>query len=736
MNFLRIGLRPFAALVIFLVIAMVVTHDVVYGSDDKSKLVSSVTELPEVVVKGNEENERESYNPKTVSSTKYSGPLRDIPQTIAVIPEAVMRDQNSTTLRETLRNVPGISIQAGEGGVPAGDQLSIRGFSARTDMFIDGIRDIGGYTRDPFNFEQIEVVKGPASSYTGRGSTGGSINMVTKTPETEAFYRGTFGLGTDEYKRTTLDINQPLDDLGASSNTAVRLNALIHRNDNPGRKVSQNERWGIAPSIAFGLDTETRLTASYFFLSQDNIPDYGIPWVPATNTAIPYYQNKPAPVDFSNFYGLSGRDYEETRTNVVTVEFEHDFTDDYTLRNLFRYGRTYRDSLITAPRFLNNTSTTIRRSDEKSRDQTDSIFANQTELISHFETFDLEHRLVTGIEYIHEVDTNRDRQPTGPDSPPTDLFSPDPSDPYLENYKRTGLKATAKANTLSLYAFDNIAVTDWLDINGGLRWDYFEVNFGGNTGDPLQKIDAPLSWNAGLVLKPQENGSIYFGYGVSFNPSAEGLTLSNSVSTRTTSNAIYADPERTQTFEVGTKWDFLKEKLSLVAAFFMTHKTNARTQDPADATDLTVLDGRQRIYGVELGATGNITDDWNIFAGYTMLESEILESKDPAEVGRDISNAPDHSFNLWTTYKLPFHFEVGAGLNYVGSRFSNDTNVRKADDYLIFDLMAAYKFKDHLTFRMNFYNVTDTEYIGSVGGGHFIPGAGRSLVFTTELEFG
>lgn len=724
------SLRVVALFMILGVVAPVQAMRNVFAADE------TVAVTPEVVVSGSTDK-RKSYKPETVSSPKYSRALVDTPQTVAVIPQAVIQDQNATTLRETLKNVPGISMQAGEGGTPAGDQLSIRGFSARTDLFIDNIRDLGGYTRDPFAFEQVEVVKGPASSYTGRGSTGGSINLVSKTPKLDNFYRATAGIGTDEYKRTTVDVNQSIPDAGGIEGIAVRFNGLIHHDDVPGRKVADNERWGIAPSVAFGLGTDTRLTASYLLLRQDNRPDYGIPWVPANNNALPEHREYPAPVDGSNYYGLSARDYEYIHADIVTVKFEHDFNDALTLRDQFRYGRVSRDSIITAPRFANANSTDITRTDWKSRDQVDSILANQLDLISNFETFGLGHDLVTGIEIARETETNRERIALGPDSQDTSLFSPNPSDRYLENIQATPGKDDARANSVALYGFDTIAITDWLDINGGLRYDFFETNFNDVGGQPFQRTDNLLSWNSGIVYKPVDTGSIYFGYGTAYNPSAEGLTLSSGMTSRTNpvSNSVTAEPEKTRTFELGTKWELLKRKLLLNAAGFWTTKTNARTLDPADPSRLTVLDGEQRVFGFELGASGNITDEWQLFAAYTYLNSKITQTRNLSERGNELSNTPDHSFNVWTTYLLPWNFEIGAGLNYVDTRFSSNANTRKAPHYILFDAMIAYHATENITLRLNFYNLTDQEYIGSVGGGHFIPGPTRQAVLSTSFEF-
>ncbi len=692
------------------------------------------TVLPAVVVTGRQESDG-SYKPEAVSSPKYSRPLKDIPQTITVIPKAVMQEQGSTTLREVLRNVPGISIQAGEGSVPAGDNLSLRGFNARTDIFIDGIRDFGGYARDPFNFEQIEVTKGPASSYAGRGSTGGSINMESKSPQLEAFANGTAGGGSQEYQRTALDVNSPV---AALPGVAVRVNALYHDTDVSGRSVAHNGRWGVAPSLAFGLGTPTRVTFSYFHLDQNNVPDYGIPWVPDTNVPLAAYRNQLAPIDWSNFYGLKNRDYEKIGTDVATVKVEHEVSDGLSLRNQFRYGRTTRDSIITAPRFANVNSTDVTRTDWRSRDQVDTILANQTDATVEFATGNIQHTVVPGIEFVREKDLNGTRVKAGANSPNTSLYTPNWDDPYLDNIVPNGAKTVSTSNSVGVYAFDTLQLNEQWELNGGVRWDYFNLDFlavqapGGGTTTNLGRIDRTVSWQTGLVYKPLPNGSIYAGYGTSFNPSAEGLALST---TATATNNINSDPEESRSIELGTKWDLLQERLMVSAAIFRTDKTNARTEDPSVSTDTIVLDGKQKVGGLELGLAGNITDRWKAFAAYTFLTSEIEKSKNALEVGKELANTPNHTFSLWTTYQLPKNFEVGTGLKYSDSRFNSNINNRQAPGYLVADAMAAYKVNKDITLRLNVYNLAGTEYIESLSGGHAIPGAGRSFTVTSEFKF-
>jgi catecholate siderophore receptor len=402
-------------------------------------------------------------SPRGVTSPKFTAPLRDIPQTITVIPNDVIQSQGATTLRDVLRNVTGISIQAGEGGVPAGDNLSIRGFSARTDFFIDGVRDSTGYTRDPFNVEQVEVVKGPSSSFAGRGSTGGLVNLATKAPHLASSRSVTIGAGSADYRRGTLDMNHPM-----AGSASFRFNAMWTDAGTPGRDAITSERWGIAPSLAVGVGTPTRVTVSYSHLAQDNVPDYGIPWVPATHVPLSEHGDQPPPVDFRNFYGLTTRDYENTLTDTATVKGEHDFSTAVSLRSLMRYGRTKRDSLITSPRFESNTSTAIRRTDWKSRDQSDAIVASHTDITSRFATATVRHTLVTGIELARETSENWNRVEQSPAAPSTDLFNPNPNDAYVSHLVRDGAVNDATANSAATYAFDTVEVGARVQVNGGV----------------------------------------------------------------------------------------------------------------------------------------------------------------------------------------------------------------------------------------------------------------------------
>jgi len=654
----------------------------------------------------------------TASSPKYTEPLRDTPQTIAVIPKTVIEEQGATTLRDVLRNVPGLTMTAGEGGTPAGDNLTLRGFSARNDIFVDGARDLGPQSRDPFNLEQVEVAKGPGSAFTGRGSAGGSINLVSKAPTVNRFFAGTISGGSDATKRFTGDLNLPIKD-----RTAFRLNFMAHYSGVAGRDVVENQRWGVAPSILFGLGTRTRLTLSYYYVGQDNISDYGIPWVPATNNALPESRDKPAPVPRDTFYGFRDRDYEKLRSDLATVKVERDFNDSTTLRNQLRFGYSSRDSLATPPRFANNNSTVINR-ELRSWIAEDRAFDNQTDLRSRFSTGKIEHTLGAGLALTYE---NNQRQNRSAPNATTTLLNPNPDDVYAGAITLDPRFGDITGKSVALYAFDTVKLNKYVELNGGLRFDRFDVDGVSTTLVPVKRLDEMVSWRTGVVVKPKEEGSIYVSYATSLSPSLEGLSYS------TANTAI--EPEKTYNLEVGSKWDLIDERLSINGAIFRVEKTNARTPGILPDDPPQVLQGRQRVQGIELGASGGITRALRVFGAYTLLDSEIVKSNTPTEVGRRIQNTPRNSFNIWTTYLLPHRITLGGGPRFVGRRFGNNINTRQAEAYWLLDAMASFPVSRRLDLRLNLYNLTNKYYFDRLGGGHLIPGAGRSVLVSAGFRF-
>jgi catecholate siderophore receptor len=658
------------------------------------------------------------------SSVKYTQPLRDIPQTLMVIPQEVIEEQGATTLRDVLQNVPGLTILAGEGGTPAGDNLTLRGFSARNDIFVDGVRDLGAQSRDPFNLEQVEVVKGPASAFTGRGSTGGSINLVSKSPLARAQYSGSLVLGSDATKRASVDVNQPLHGLGEGA--AFRLNVMGHDADVAGRNAVTTRRWGVAPSLAFGIGTPTRVTLSYLKLDQDNVSDYGIPWVPANHEVLAALRDQPAPVPRETFYGFADRDRELLDANLATLVLERDLNAAFTLRGQARYGHTTRDSIATPPRFSSPDTTVINR-EMRAWLTEDDVWDGQVDLKGTFSTGDVAHGLVAGVSLSDENSIRRQR--SAPNSPTT-LLDPNPNDVYPGEITLSPDAGDLTGRSLAVYAFDTLGFGERFELTGGLRWDRFDVNGVTTAGLALDRVDELLSWRAAAVFKPRPNGSFYAAAGTALNPSLEALSYVGGGSFNPD-----LEPEKSLTVELGTKWDALGERLMVSAALFRVAKTNARTPGILPDDPPQVLEGEQRVTGVELGMSGDVTRDWRVFAAYTYMDSDVVESNSPDEIGNELPQTPPHSLSLWTTLRLPGDLSVGGAARFVGRRYNNVSNARSADAYWSFDAMASVPITERLELKLNVYNLTDGYYFDRVGGGHVVPAPGRSAHLAADFRF-
>lgn len=665
----------------------------------------------------------------TVASPKFTQPVRDIPQTISIIPKEVIQSQGATTLRDVLRNVPGITFQAGEGGggLP-GDNFTMRGFSAGNDMFIDGIRDPGGYSRDAFNLEQVEVAKGPSSSIAGRGATGGAINQVTKSPQPVRAIAASVGVGNADYRRGTLDVNQPIGNptLGA----ALRLNAMWTDAGVPGRNVVENGSWGFAPSFALGLGRPTQVTLKYQRLTQDNVPDYGLPWGASTGFPTGAFQSTP-PIEQSTFYGLRNYDFEDITSDVGTGEISHRFGTRATLRNTTRFSDTQRDSAITAPRPPN-------RQLQRRTMGTENV-TNQTNLSTSVGTGEFRHDVVAGVEFGRETTHNRNSAQTT-NQPQITITNPNPSDlPFGPMPANAGNPSETRLNQAGVYLFDTLSLGSRWQVTGGLRWDSVDVDYSLTTlatgvVDAIESSDSMVSWRGGVVYKPRPTGSVYFGYGTSFNPAVDAATTGAALSTAATAaNNPNLDPEETRNYEVGTKWDLLRNRLSLNGAIFRTEKVNARTRNAT--SDPFVLAGKQRVSGVELGASGNITDRWTALAAYAYMSSEIEASANAAEEGFNLTLTPKSTLNLWTTFTLPLNVTVGGGAQYMDAVFRNTTNTTSVPSYWLVNTLVSYGLNEHLTLRLNGQNLGDKEYVDRVGGGHYIPGPTRQVLLNLDVRY-
>jgi catecholate siderophore receptor len=721
---------------------------------------AGVTQLAPVRVEG----EGSAYQTSTAQSPKFTAPLLDTPRTVQVVPKQVIQDQAASTLQDVLRNSPGITFGAGEGGRPGGDLPIIRGQNSAGSIFLDGIRDSSTQVRDTFNLEQVEVIKGPDSVYSGRGGAGGSINMVSKTPKATDFTEATAQIGTDSNYRATIDSNWRLAD-----KAAFRLNVMGNKGDAPGRDDAVNfERWGVAPSLTLGVGTPTRITLSYYHYQDDSMPDYSMPYDPKTGQPV----TETMGVSRKNFYGLKGRDFMNTRDDVATVDFQHDFSDRLQLRNVTRYGRGTNDFAATNPDdSKGNIPNGLVYRALKSGYYVTKSFANQTNLTGEFDTGSLKHSFDLGFEYSN-IKQDKDSYtetgvPAGTSGCVTgtangkntyanpalcaSLWDPDPGTYYPGHLQRNGNPARYNTDTVALYGFDTIKLNEQWQASLGLRWDNYRTsgsNIAKGRNDPAStpafystsREDNLFNYQVGVAYKPVPNGTIYATYGTSSTPSAiASSAISDAVSVTNQS----LEPEKSRTVELGTKWQVFDDRLTVSAAAFQDIRKN--TSVAVSATE-TAQVGEAKVRGIELGFSGSITPRWNVFGGYTFMNSEMTKGAyNSGAVGQDLPNTPRNAFSLWTTYKVLPKLTVGGGAYYVDKVYGNSDSTKNADgtpkarwvpSYWRFDAMAAYEFNEHMSAQLNVLNIFDETYYTKAYAAHYAAlGTGRAALLSLRVRY-
>lgn len=712
---------------------------------------TDIAKLPTISVKSEAEN---NYKVDQISSAKYSQPLVDTPQTISVIRKEILQEQGATSLVEALRNTPGITLQLGENGnTSAGDAFQMRGFSTQSSTFVDGIRDLGAVSRDVFNIEQIEVVKGPSGSEAGRGAASGYINLVSKLPSLANSRSVSATYNTAEHARLSADINQAIN-----NSTAVRLNVMGQEGGIEGRDVVKNKGWAIAPAIAFGLDTPTRLYLYSQHVRQRNIPDGGIPTIGMKGffNADSILNNAPR-VNRENFYG-NVNDYEDVDADLFTAKIETDLAENLKLTNITRTGKTDMKRVLTGINSLSlNNSTdpqnwTITRS-RQGVDQENKILANQTTVNWNVNTGQFEHDVVIGIELLKEeqhsntLSTQTPGQ-TAPTTPNANLYRPDRHQ-VLPGLVYTGAYSDGKTDTAAAYLFDTVKINDRFQINAGVRADYYDTDYEAlavatnatslavtRTPSNFGAHDTLISWKLGGLFKPTTYSSIYASYAKSLTPPGSA----NFGLSETGINSSTAEPQETNHYELGTKWDLLSGKLALNAAAYRTENENQFTIDPI--TQLSVQEAKKRVDGVELSAVGQITDAWNISAGVAHMKVKQLNQQTATAVTTTERWSPEWTASLWTTYDIA-GFKLGLGARYVDDQkrvITNSTasaNMPNIPSYVVFDAMAGYTFNKHASMNLNVYNLADKDYISTLnnGGGRVILGQPRSASLSLNYKF-
>lgn len=722
--------------------------------------------LPKVSVAAPEPEETIKIN--RVSSPKFTQELVDTPQTIAVVSKEVLKQQGATTLSQALKNTPGVTFLLGENGNTAtGDSIFMRGFDTQGSIFVDGIRDLGTVSRDTFNTEQVEIAKGPAGPDYGRSAASGYVNLASKVPTAESFATGSASYGTASNGRITGDVNHAFE----GTDAALRLNVMGQDGEVDGRDFIERSGWAFAPSLAFGLEGDTR---SYFYLlhsEQDNTPDGGVTTLgldgfynPAFDTGGPNAGLDPAPVDSSNYYGFT-TDFEEVKGTMFTARFEHDFNDDVTIRNTSRYGKLRQFYVLTGVNALtvtdpNPDNWTVART-RQSKFQENTLLTNQTNITANIAQGSMQHALTGGLEFISEEQYNPTYVGLGTPIPAANVYHPNRHD-ALPGYApvRNGVYTRGETQTFGAYLFDTLTINDqWQAIAGG-RVDAYDTNFdsavlstaithptlpvGTLVPASLQTDDVLFSYKVGVVFKPAENGSIYLSHAISNQPPGGANFLLSSAANNV--NNPNLDPQKGTNLELGTKWNLLDDTLALNAAIYSSSNENELAVDPVDPT-LIIQTGKRTVEGIELGIVGNITPDWEISAGVARMDTEVEQGLNN-QAGLQIIWSPEFTFTIWTTYHTPFGLSIGGGARYVDSVIRpvstngvppppNQTNMRTAPDYWVVDAMLGYEISEKIQLQLNAYNLTDEVYAATLNnsGARYSPGTPRSALLTVNFTF-
>jgi catecholate siderophore receptor len=710
--------------------------------------VYAQTALPAVSVKADSEPVSDYGSALSTVGGKTPTALRDIAQSVTVVNEDLIKAQGTSSLAEALRNVPGITLSAGEGGA-IGDSINLRGFSARTDLFIDGMRDRGQYTRDTFFLNAVEVLKGPSSMLFGRGSTGGVINQVSKKPQLAPVSELGVAVGTNDFKRTTVDVGR------ATSDTSAFRVASFWQEAGSDRDVVDSRRYGIAPSLRFGINTPTEVTLSALLQRGREVPDYGFPFLPTSSAGVGTLR-RPVDAPSNRYYGYTDDRFDQN-VGVFSATVKHKLNTNWTVRNqlqIAKYNTKASPSPLGAISLApgapigtaldRNTPLSQLQAVRQDRDREiddESIF-NQTDLIGKFKTGNIDHTLVTGFE-IGRDDYDNDRYVWTTTAGQSQVNLGNPINGMRQGSRSLNQTTTTRANSYAAYINDQVDLNKQWKLVGGIRYDRFQASQRdinqispaaglAQTDTTLRQTDNMFSYRTGAIYQPTDIGAYYLSYGTSFNPSAETVTL-------TAANTGVA-PEKSRSMEIGGKWDLLQGDLSLNTALFRIDKNNARTTDPVNR--LVSVDGRTRVDGFEITAIGRLTRLWNVIAGYTRLSGKVRKSNTIGttadaglrEEGNALLNTPKNSATLWTTYLLGGHWEVGGGLVYSDDKYVNNFQTAQIDGYTRYDATLAYREKKY-DVRLNLQNLTDERYFDVASGGRATLAQGRAAKLSLNYRF-
>jgi catecholate siderophore receptor len=708
------------------------------------------TTMQPISVKGKAETDANSVRATTSTIGRGNQDLRDIPQSVTVVTEKLLKDRRVDTVKEALHYTGGISFQAAEGGE---EDIRLRGFSltASGDIYADGVRDPAFYERDVFDFERIELLRGSASMLFGRGSTGGVVNQVSKQPLLTNISEVSLSAGSGNYLRTTGDFN-----MKTSDTSAIRINAMMNTADNHGNKI---DKQGIAPTFRWGINTDDEFSVGLFYLKNNNGVNYGIPWLRtvATGTSAA----NPAvlvPIDPRNYYGAAS-DYNAGSATYGTLNYTHRFKDGGAWHTIVRHGRFERDLRASTIRFCTtalsaacpaelptlatlNDSTLLNRGTSNKVQDLQTTYL-QTDYTNKFGWFGRTNEVLAGVDLAHETFNNYTMSlPAGvtldKNTPRTTIGTPNDGSFVDERLRFRVLNRHFVAKALGLYAQDLVEVAPHWKLLAGLRWDRFQGDYVSptSTTPELGRSDSLWSHRFGVLYQPDDTSSYYASYGTSFNTSGELYNYD--------APGSKAPPEKSRNIEIGAKLDLLDGRLSTRASVFHSTKYNERNRDSPEGQPIAdfLLSGQRHAAGVELDLAGRITSKWEVFGSYAWIPSAKIDkaafgvTPSGEREGDRPSMTPRHSGSIFTTYQLTPALRFGGGVNARSSQTPNRNPAGiVAPKFATVDLIAEYAFSPQVAFKLNVINLADKLYADSLYTAHYIPGQPRTVYATVTARF-
>ena len=679
------------------------------------------------------------YKADRLASPKFPESIANTPRSVTVLTQEVLRDKDATTLRDALRTTPGITIGTGEGGNAFGDRFFIRGFDARNDVFVDGIRDPGVSVRENFFTEQIEILKGPSATIDGRGTAGGAINFVTKqASDLASFYNADTKFASDATKRVTFDVNQVV-----TPTLAIRMDGMWQIANVADRNYTTDDRWGGLAALKWTPTNDFTTWVNYIHTDLHGLPDFGVPYnnvagAPVTSVGVPR----------DTYYGFVNRDFQLATQDIGTITNEYRVSDALVFTNKFRDEHSILSYIGTIPEqgtsttggcnstvggassFNNpNPATWLTCLNPQSRYQTTDVLADQFLSTLKFNTGPVQSTLITGSEISGErvsIDTYNGltSEALGPGafangSVLASVLNPPNNLPFSTNPTVTGNPTVIPIDTKSLWALETANWRDVVYVTAGLRFDNYNISASKNGSPTVSAESNMVNYNLGLLVKPLPYASVYAAYGTASNPVGSELdgTSANygGLSVSSTVNQIFA-PVQAKSVEVGTKWEFFNRHLLATGALFRTDVTNAREVVPAGLPNTGIIEasGAYHVQGIDVAAEGKILDKLSIFGGFVLMNNRVDASAMPTNVGLPLAFIANQSFNLLAKYEVTKDLEIGGQATYrskmLGGTLLAANQGTVLPDYWRFDAFVEGYFLKHYEWKIFVNNIFDKLY--------------------------